>query len=75
MRRGGDLLMLAHLFGKAFVIGHFCDKRGHRPPKEVGDFRVCNVLRSHSTASCNNAAMTTSGRPSVDSATRVATSI
>ena len=44
MRRGGDLLILAQLFGKAFVVGHFCDKRGHRPPKEVGDFRVCNVL-------------------------------
>ena len=44
MRRGGDLLILAQLFGKALVVGHFSDKRGHRLPKEVGDFRVCHVL-------------------------------
>ena len=38
------LIILAHLFEKALVVGHFGDKRGHRLPKEVGDFRVCHVL-------------------------------
>ena len=41
------LLVLAHLFGKAFVVGQFGDKRGYRRPKEVGDFRACHVLILH----------------------------
>jgi hypothetical protein len=42
--RAGDLLVLAHLFGKALVVGQFGDKRGYRRPKEIGDFGVCRVL-------------------------------
>jgi hypothetical protein len=37
VRRGGDLLILAQLIGKALIVGHFSDKRSYRRPKEIGD--------------------------------------
>jgi hypothetical protein len=44
VRRGGNLLILAQSFGNTLSSVHFGDKRGHRLPKEIGDFRDCHVL-------------------------------